>query len=452
MTHLKIIFLSLFFLYACVETKKQKPNLDAFFEKINEEKESGTVVVEGKKPLKIAVILPMSGIYSKIGTESYEAIRIARSKLGENIEIKVFDTGGKKENIPFIKEKIEEEGFGIIVGPVFNFETAVLADLEKKVPIISLSNDSSIKRSNVITFGLNQEEKIIDSVAFFTSKDRKNFAAIFPNSASGSRNYKVFKSAVDENEGNIMRTEFYDESGISNVSNYVSKIVNGIKQIHYVSPSGSVITERQMKDLKQKNPNLDESEYVIQESEVNIIFISASGGYLKQIIEILNKPQNRQKLQNVSIFFADVDLNSYVELGIWNNESQDKRFFYTNFSKDLEDFYSEYKQRTNNTPTRIATLLYDAILYSVFVNEKSFGTLNASDIKSKYAGFVGLNGSFYITQDNIVRRNGKIMLVKEGTPIEMEFNEEARKKPIKSFKVFSKTSPQSDTEINEDLD
>lgn len=436
----KLIFLLFFFIAGCMEAPKggkqtkvetsEKPTLDSFFETIVEDQPINEMApIVSEKKLKVAVILPVSGSYRKIGAEGITSIKLAQSKLGENLEVKIFDTASQRSNIPFISSKLSEEKFDLIIGPVFNFETAELKNLQTQTPILSLSNDKSIQAENVILFGMRQEDQISDTVTFFAQNENKNFVAIFPSNANGTRSYKTFKAAVDANAGEVMRVEFYDESGVSETSRYTSKILNGLVQKKYISKKdGSVASERTINQLKEKNPNIRlEDLFEIEEKQANVLFISAFGKYREEIIVILNEPHNKEKLKNTMVFIHDLDFISP------NLEPYDGMYFYANSYLNAKNFYSEFEARSNQTPTKIGSLIYDALFYGVYVNNRVFGTLNIRNLKNEYEGFDGVNGEFFITPENTTRRRGKVMVIRDGNvamevnSISTDFNKQADK-------------------------
>ena len=140
----KFVLLLFLFVFSCVETNKpektviidkstgktaKKPNLDSFFEQILEEMPENIDIqnqefttIKSKKALRVAVILPVTGAYSKIGADSLDMVSFLEKKMGEKLQVKVFDTESKKTSIKKISDQINTIDFDIIVGPIFNFE------------------------------------------------------------------------------------------------------------------------------------------------------------------------------------------------------------------------------------------------------------------------------------------------------------------------------------------
>lgn len=441
----KILIILLLFVVSCMEPEKpkrativdkspfksiKKPTLDSFFENMSEEytetKEDKTETftsIPSRKTLKVAVILPVTGGYQKIGSEGIDLITFVEKKMGDKLELKVFNTESRKSSISNIAKQLEAENFNVIIGPIFNSETSELASLQTTIPIISLSNDKEINKKNVLVFGQNQDDSIKDIVTFFSQQEKKNFMALFPNNTNGSRLYRVFKQSVDVNKSEIMRVEFYDDTGISDVSKYISKITNGLVQKTYVSKEDkAIIPERKIREMLAQNPDINlETIYDITEKKTEVLYISGTQDLLPKIISLLNQPANKQKLKNVLIVIAD-----FENLNNGNLKSYDKMFFYSNNYYKTKSFNEEFKSDMGYNPSKLATVLYDAISYSVYVNNNTFGNLAFENLKYGTKGFEGLNGNF-VFNGNVARRFGKIMVIKNNVVMEIDTTDKAEK-------------------------
>ncbi len=69
---------------------------------------------------KIAILLPMTGKYSKVGKTIYEGIEMELHALkkGNQPELSIYDTGDEDLNIQKISSEIISEGFDFVIGPL----------------------------------------------------------------------------------------------------------------------------------------------------------------------------------------------------------------------------------------------------------------------------------------------------------------------------------------------
>ena len=413
--------------------------MNDIFQTITEDtpKESTTHIgqIESKKNIKIATILPTTGAYSALGEEGIQVLQMFQNlQSSSKIDIKLFNTGGNSESIKTIANAIKNDNFDVIIGPVFNHETEELSDIETTKPIISLSNDNAIYKPNVITFGLNQEDKILDAVSFFTNRNRLNFITLLPNSNNGSRLYASIKNTVKVNSGNIMRAEFYDNTGNLGVSKYVYKVLNGLTERTYISKQNEErLAERQIKIMQEKSPEFNIENYEIEEKKADVIFILGSSN-LDEIISILNEPRNQAKLQNTIVFFLDGDIGKI-------NYYKGKGMFYQEKSGGEHQFADAFSLMYGKRPSNFAYILHDAISYAIYVNNNTLGGLTFKDLKAKTGGFEGLTGSFIIRENNSTRRIGRMAQINH---FDIEYQDEVKQES----RAIKFTATSNRTKIN----
>ena len=409
---IRIIFILLsLLLFACSQEEKRKQSIDDIFKLITEDvkPESAPLInqIEIKKSIKIATILPITGSYSLLGEEGVEVIQMFRNLQSSNkIDIQVFNTDSNDENIEKIANAIKNDDFDVIIGPIFNHETEALAEIETKKPIISLSNDITIYKPNVITFGVNQDDKIVDAVSFFTNRNKLNFITLLPNSSNGSRFYNSIKNTVNINSGNIMRAEFYDNTGNFGVSKYVYKVLNGLSEKSYIlNETGERFTEREIKIMQEKSSEFKIENYEVEQKNADVIFILGSSN-LDDIINILNEPKNQVKLANTIVLFIDGDISKI-------NYYKGKGMFYQEKSQQEYNFIDTFTLMYGKRPSNFAYIMHDAISYAIYVNNNTIGGLTFKDLKAKTKNFQGLAGSFVIRENNSTSRIGKMMQINQ---------------------------------------
>ncbi len=396
--------------------QKQENTINAVFKNITEPAPKSSAMEQNTKPLKVAVMLPLTGSYQNIGFESLEVLQMATNDFGDKLSLVPFDSNENFNDFATLSESLKEDGFNVIIGPIFNFETLALAESEQSIPIISLSNDKTINKPNVIVFGSNQDEKIASAVSFFVGRGKMNFITLLPNSNNGSRIYRDIKASIEANSANLMRAEFYDDTGIADVSKFIYKVLGGLKQNIYTSnETEEVLTEREIRIMQEKNPNLQLDDLYVKDTKVaEVIFIS-SLSQLESITEILKEPKNQKRLEGVEIFFIDGgELNDNLNLF-------EGGYIYSDYSSEALEFKRKFNEIYEKNPTKISGFLYDAIFYSIYVNNNTFGTPKLNDFKNKYRGFVGINGAFYIDDTNSVKRAGRIIKVINGELINLSY-------------------------------
>ena len=110
--------------------------------------------------IKIGLIVPLSGSYSKLGETIIKSVRLAINKIDDDrIEIIPKDTKSNPINSLKSSKELYEQGVRIVIGPVFNESTKYLDEL-KDMTFISLTNKIYGNPPNVISAGVNAISQI----------------------------------------------------------------------------------------------------------------------------------------------------------------------------------------------------------------------------------------------------------------------------------------------------
>ncbi len=164
----------------------------------------------GIEPVKIALALPISGRYSKVGQSALQAAMMSLSGIHNNyISLVVFDTEGKAEKAKSIALKLKENNIKMMIGPILPTSVQAVADVADKVevPIITYSENRDIilGKSNMYTFGLVYDLEVERLVKFMVEQmGSKNFAVLHPDNNYGDAMYVAFINAVKRNKGKIV--------------------------------------------------------------------------------------------------------------------------------------------------------------------------------------------------------------------------------------------------------
>lgn len=354
--------------------------------------------------LNIALLLPMTGANKQLGKEYSDTAVFALQDMDTNkIEVSYFDTKSTDVGLVDAIKEISRGDFDVIVGPTFSKDVKLVVEemkkYDKKIPIISLSNDRSIKASNVLIFGYSVNDAIDDMVALFVSKNMKNFVAIFPNNIQGSADFKVFKQAISKHEANLMRAEFYDNIGVANVSKYVSKITSNLREVE-------VYDKLTMKKLDAGRIAFDSEKHIKREKTANVFYISAYGGELRKILAAMSdsefaKPDDLFIVAHSGSEDDSISLNKNLD-GV-------NLFSHGEYRDYVTKFYGQYGYK----PSKLSSILYDAILFSSYLKTKR-DKINYSDIKDGSFNFDGVNGSFEISDGYLKRRNDLVHFTQTG--------------------------------------
>jgi len=167
---------------------------------------------------KIAILLPMTGKYSKIGKAIFEGIEIElNSKLRKDgPKLVIYDTGDKKINLKEIYSEILSKDFEYVIGPLKKDLINKIINLNSKnLTILTLNYSNNFKKINkgIYQFGLLPEDEAI-CIAEKAIIDGNHKASIFhPNNKWGLRIAESFILRFKELGGQIVDISKYEKDG-----------------------------------------------------------------------------------------------------------------------------------------------------------------------------------------------------------------------------------------------
>ena len=135
----------------------------------------------------ILAFLPLTGPYSNYGVKTRKALDLSVLNSANNkIKIIYFDTG-KNINEITISKLLDNINPSLIIGP---FRREVLLDIKpiaksKFIPILTFSNDISLRENNIWSLGFSPEEQVESVISCALSYGYKNFGLVAPDNLYG---------------------------------------------------------------------------------------------------------------------------------------------------------------------------------------------------------------------------------------------------------------------------
>ena len=313
-----------------------------------------------KKYIKIAIILPFSGIYKNISKSILQGAELSLFDTNiNNISIIPIDTKGTKKGAIKAVQKAILKKTKLILGPLFSHETKAISNLFNLPPIISFSTDPSvIKPLNIFSIGINHEEQLKYLIKFSKKKQINTIAVILPKNSYGNYIQKILDKL------NIRKT---------------------IKMIYYTQ-------------YNEKSLNLINIRKKLNNFSCQGLLIPEGGKRLYYLIS--------------SLKYNNIPLSKLQLLGTeqWNNKFLSKikdisgGCFTAPMQKEKLLFIEHYKNIFHDIPHRIALLSYDAILMiASLIKLYKNNPFQYKNIIRKQ-GFWGNQGLFRFTIEGTIER------------------------------------------------
>lgn len=166
-------------------------------------------------PKKIALLLPMTGRFSKIANVIYSGIQTAyqlQTSSEYSPEIILYDTGGNPDQIVSIYNSAVTNGADFIIGPLNKSAVDILAKQpELSVPVLTLNyaSDENIIANNFFQFGLLPEDEAHQTAERASLDNHYNAIVIAPQTEWGQRITNAFNARFTALGGTILDSQFY---------------------------------------------------------------------------------------------------------------------------------------------------------------------------------------------------------------------------------------------------
>ena len=291
-----------------------------------------------------------------------------------------------------------------MIGPIFTQSIqAIESDVSRNgITLLSLSNnheliDKTGEDGGIFISGIMLEQQIDSLVTYAIEQKKTNFAIIAPSNFYGTTVATIFKKIVRSRDGKFITSEFY-ESSDKDMEKAVSRLINA----YSVSS-----------DLAEGSENKPEKDFILKDSDrfyPQIIMIPDSeknASKIAALIKKLNKEEREFQIIGTNQWDDQLASNSKDLFGAWFASPESFKF---------KAFEKAYRDSYNNSPPRIASIVYDLVsITSSLINLKSGRELNIKDFTSYSAspenGFDGIDGLFRFLPNGYVQRNLAVLQI-----------------------------------------
>ena len=123
----------------------------------------------GAGPVKVALLIPLSGPNADLGKSMLEAAQLALFQTGnDQLTLVPRDTGGTPDGAANAARAVIGEGAKLILGPLLAGEVdAVKAPArEASVPVLAFSTATQLAGGNIFLMGFLPKQEVVREVAF----------------------------------------------------------------------------------------------------------------------------------------------------------------------------------------------------------------------------------------------------------------------------------------------
>lgn len=399
----KIHRLSLFFLIpliislsACAPSAQQTPPWNAQIQtqsatqrpetlesQTPKEEEQPQMSFSGLPPVKVGILLPLSGQNAKIGQAMLQAAQLAVFDMGyDSFELIPRDTQGTAQGAMVAANAAITDGAQIILGPLFAdaVRSAKTVAAKNNINVIAFSTDWGLAGNNTYVMGF---------LPFAQVQRVTRYAA-----ANGIRDMGVIAPA--DRYGDTVLRSFQDNAKAS--------------AIH--------ISRLQRFDPRDKNVAPKLQPFANPPVEFEAIFMPV-GGTQAQVISNALGYYNLPAAQYRRIGTGLLD-----DPNLTRDASMQGAWFAAPSPRSRHGFETRYKNTYGQTPPRVATLAYDATALAAVLAATGYKTTGAPAFDRNSLlnpnGFAGIDGIFRFGKNGLVERGLAVLEIRNGRIIEID--------------------------------
>lgn len=367
---------------------------------------------------KIAILLPMSGQHSNLGTGMLQSAQLALFELGnDKIQLIPRDTMGTAAGARQAATEAINEGADIILGPVFSHSVRAVKPIAKRanIHVLSFSTDWTLSGDNTFIMGFLPFGQVRRVAEYAHKQGYQNVGILAPNNEYGNAVISAYNAVAYRHQMPSAHAVRFPvgQSDISNVVREFSQYDDRVELLNQQI--------RPLKSHLQMNPNDQraaqelaalEAMDTFGEPPYDAVLLAVGGETVRSIANLLS--------------FYDLPPSKVKRLGtgLWDDEGLASEpalrngWFATSAASSRTEFERKYNNLYGEHPPRLATLSYDATALSIILANNSlyqYGEVmfRRDDILNPN-GFAGVDGIFRFRRDGTIERGLSIMEIGHG--------------------------------------
>ncbi|MEQ8652812.1 MAG: penicillin-binding protein activator [Kiloniellales bacterium] len=348
-----------------------------------------SVATQGKvlpagQPVKVAVLLPLSGRLPEIGQQLMNASQLALFDLPQNsLELLIKDSGDTPEMAAQAMQQALNEGAQLALGPLFGNQVRAAANVARggNVNLVAFSNDVRQLDGYSFLMGLTPTAQAERVVSYAVQQGFGQVAVLAPDTDFGRQAAQGAQSGASSAGGQVVSTVFYPAQELD--------IINQIRAL--TGPYQALF---------------------LPDSHGRMLILGstlASEGITPETTKLLGST-----LWNNGALTNDPNLR-----GAW---------FPAMNPQTYNNFVARYQEAYGATPQPIAAVAFDAVTLAGYLARQALsGQVNAATTTPGQwvgldrnsilnpSGFRGADGIFRFQQNGAVQRGLAIMQIDSGT-------------------------------------
>ena len=345
----------------------------------------------GLPPVKVGILLPLSGPQGPMGQSMLQAAQLALFDMGyENFELMPRDTQGTPQGALQATSSAIHDGAQLLLGPLLSDSVRAAKSVASRsnINLIALSTDWSLAGNNTYVMGFLPFAQVQRVTRYAAANGIRRVGIVAPADKYGDTVTKAFKQNAQQNAIAIVKDQRF-QPGDKNLTSQLEEFARS-------APNAGV----------QGLPPFEGVFLPVGGSQAQLV---ASGlsyyGLTPNTVRRLGTG-----LMDDERLAGEPNLN-----GAW---------FAAPSPRQRHGFEKRYRDTFGNEPLRLATLAYDATALAAVLAASGYKTSGkpAYDRVSltNPNGFAGIDGIFRFGRNGLVERGLAILEIKNGRIVEVD--------------------------------
>ncbi len=184
----------------------------------------------GGGSVKVALILPLTGQGSTVGTAMRNAAQLAFEEAQQpDLTILVEDDRGTPEGAREATQEALRQGAEIVLGPLFAGSVQSAAAVAKAAgkPVIGFSTDVTVAAPNVYLLSFLPQPEVDRVVEESVVSGKRSFAALIPETAYGNAVEAAFRESVARRGARVAAVERYPAGNPGPAVERLARVITG---------------------------------------------------------------------------------------------------------------------------------------------------------------------------------------------------------------------------------
>jgi branched-chain amino acid transport system substrate-binding protein len=346
-------------------------------------------------PVRVAVLLPLSGANAELGKAMLEAAQMALFTTGsDRLTLVPRDTSGTPDGAAGAARAAIGEGAQLILGPLLAAEVDAVKPVagEARINVIAFSTATQLAGDNVFLMGFLPRQEVAREVAFARDSGLTRFAALTPNSEYGRLMTDALRETASQAGATVVKAETFDpRSGDAGPA--IQRLAGNAASTAAAGPP----------DAAPPPPSA---------AGFDALLLPEGGDQLKQIA---------RRLKTAGIGMPQVRL---LGSGLWDDASIGGEpalaggWFAASPPDARREFQNRFQATYGHPPPRLASLAFDAAALAAVLAKAGGPAPFSHEAILNPSGFTGIDGLFRFTPQGLVQRGLAVLEVQpQGTVV-----------------------------------